>query len=171
VRVLYGHDAEVTHWVCERIPHLRERIPHFEKGLVLGPTVALGVLDRAGTLIAGVVFHGYDPFVKAMEVSCASDGARWGNREVFREVLRYSFETADCQRISAVTPRRATSPRRFLEGLGFQREGSIRRGFGTDNAIIYGLLREDWANGRFCRPRERGELTDGQEIPQPAAAA
>lgn len=167
MNLLHGHDADVTHWVCERIPHLAIRIPYFERGQVLGPAVALGVVDETG-IIAGVVFHGYDPFVKSIEVSCAATSPRWGNRETFRSLLRYAFDQCKVQRVTACTPRRATSSRRFLEGLGFQREGSIRRGFGDDNAILYGLLVEDWASGRFCAPRR--VLTDEQEIqPSPAA--
>jgi RimJ/RimL family protein N-acetyltransferase len=167
-QLLYGHDEEVTHWVCENIPHLAIRIPDFPLGHVLGPAVAIGVLGDDGQLIAGVVFHGYDPYVRAMEVSCAATTPHWGNRETFRALLRYAWEGADCQRVTACTPRKATSARRFLEGLGFRREGSIRRGFGSDNAIIYGLLREEWIDGRFCRPR--GALTHGEEERTHAAA-
>src|SRR5207247_860193 len=54
VRLLYGHDVEVTHAVCEQVPHLALRIPHFERGQVLGPASAVGVLNDAGTLVAGV---------------------------------------------------------------------------------------------------------------------
>lgn len=173
--ILRGHDAEVTHWVCERIPHLAVRIPYFELGQVLGDTRAFGVLDKAGTLIAGVVFHGYDPFVQAIEVSCAATDPRWSTRDIVGGILRYPFEAAQCRRVTAVTPRRAppgaTSPRKFLEGLGFVREGSIRFGFGDQNAIVYGLLREEWEAGRFCRPRGRGGLSGEQEVPQDAGAA
>lgn len=168
MRLLYGHDAEVTHWVCSHIPHLAERIPYFELGQVLGPSAAVGVLD-GGDLVAGVVFHGYDPFVKAIEVSCAATSARWANRETFREILRYPFAQLGCQRVGAVTPRRATSPRRFLEGLGFKREGSLRRAFGEDAAIVYGLLREEWEGGRFCR--ERSALNGKEERTHAAAGA
>ncbi len=172
-RILYGHDADVIHWVCERVPYLAIRIPYFDRGAVLGPAVGLGVLDDDGRLIAGVVFHGYDPFVKSIEVSCAADSPRWGNRETFRELLRYPFSQIQCQRCTAATPRKATSTRRFLEGLGFVREGSIRLGFGDDNAIVYGLLCTDWENGRFCRPRhsERGGLEGEQKIRTLGAAS
>lgn len=166
--LLFGHDAEVAHWVTERIPHAAVRIPYFPLGQVFGPSVALGVMDEQGTLLAGVVYHAHDPFVRSIEVSCASDSARWANREVFRSLLRYPFGQLQCQRITAATPRSATSTRQFLEGLGFKREGSLRRAFGDDNAIIYGLLAEEWAAGRFCRPR--GGLTDGQEVRASAAA-
>jgi RimJ/RimL family protein N-acetyltransferase len=151
-RLLYQHDAEVIDWVCQNIPHLAERIPYFDKGAVLGPAVGIGVLDDAGSLIAGVVFHGYDPFVKAMEVSCASTSRMWAKPDIVREILRYPFEQLQLVRVSAATPKRSTSPRRFLEGLGFKREGSLRKGFVDDAAIVYGLLAEDWA----AHPINRG---------------
>lgn len=169
MRLLFGHDREVAHWVAEHIPHMRERIPYFGYGEAFGQGVAIGVLSNAGELIAGVVYHNFDPFTQNIEVSCAATTGRWGNLEIFRALLRYPFGQANCNRVTAVTPRRATSTRRFLEGLGFKREGSIRRGFLSDNAIVYGLLREEWEQGRFCRQRER--VADGQErAPSPPAA-
>lgn len=172
MKLLFGHDADVTHWVTERIPHAAVRIPYFERGQVFGPAVAIGVLDKGGQLVAGVVYHNHDPFVRSIEVSCAADSPRWGSRQTFGSLLRYPFGQLQCQRVTAATPRKSTSTRRFLEGLGFKREGSVRLGFGNDNAIIYGLLAEEWRDGRFCRSPNRGGLSLGQEIgaSEPAAA-
>lgn len=171
MRLLFGHDRDVAHFVAFNIPHLRERIPYFRYGEVFGPSAAIGVVNDAGELIAGVVYHNHDPFIRNIEVSCASTTARWGNREIFRALLRYPFDQLKVQRVTALTPRRqfgATSPRRFLEGLGFVREGSIRRGFGSENAIIYGLLADEWREGRFCRPRG---VSRGEERPKGSAGA
>lgn len=171
MKLLFGHDREVAHFVALNIPHLRERIPYFPPGEVFGPGAAIGVLNDGGELIAGVVYHNHDPFIRNIEVSCAAVTPTWGNREIFRALLRYPFDQVKVQRVTALTPRRqsgATSPRRFLEGLGFVREGSIRRGFGTDNAIIYGLLAEEWREGRFCRPRGVGR---GEKCAESSAAA
>ena len=169
MRLLFGEDKGVAHWVAERIPHARVRIPYFPPGEVFGPAAAIGVA-RGDELVAGVVFHNYDPFVRSIEVSCAAASPRWANRRVFSDLLRYPFSQLDCRRITAVTPRRAppgaTSPRKFLEGLGFVREGSIRFGFGDQNAIVYGLLAEDWAAHPLCR----GALSRGEEIGPRAAA-
>lgn len=170
--ILYGHDVDVAHWVAERIPHMRSRIPYFERGMVFGSPAAMGVLDKEGRMIAGAVFHNYDPFVGNIEVSCAAESPRWGNRETFRELLRYPFTQLSCLRCSAVTPRSGTSTRRFLEGLGFRREGSARLGFGTENAIIYGLLAEEWDQGRFCAPRQRNAgVARGQKRAKSSASA
>jgi hypothetical protein len=171
LQTLYGRDLEVADWVVRQIPHMAVRVPYFPPGMVFGPPAAIGVIDEAGLLIAGVVFHNHDPFVGNIEVSCAAISPRWGNRDIFREILRYPFLQLGCRRVTAVTPRRATSPRQFLEGLGFKREGSARFGFGSDNAIIYGLLAEEWSAGRFCAPRGSRGLSVGQEHPEAAACA
>lgn len=148
MRLLFGEDKGVAHWVAERVPHLRERIPYFPPGEVFGPAAAIGVA-RGDELVAGVVFHNYDPFVRNIEVSMASSTRMWARPHIISGLLRYIFVQAQCVRCTAVTPRSATSPRRFLEGLGFKREGSIRRGFGSENAIVYGLLASEWSAGRF----------------------
>lgn len=173
MRLLFEHDRAVCHWVAERIPYLRPRIPYFEPGMVLGPASAIGVLGHDGALVAGVVYHNYDPFCRVIEISCASEPrSGWLTREVARSLLRYPLGQLGCQRCTAVTPRKSTSTRRFLEGLGFRREGSARRGFGDDNAILYGLLAEDWAAHPINRPhRSRAAVADGQEILESAASA
>lgn len=176
MRLLFGHDADVTHWVCEHVPHLAVRIPYFERGQVLGLAAAIGVLDARGEMVAGVVFHAYDPFVRSMEVSCAAVTPRWGNRETFRAILRYPFEQCKVVRLSAATPKRSTSPRRFLEGLGFRREGAIRRGFVDDTAILYSLLAEDWAahplnRGRASKSAEEQRQRSSVRSPESAAPA
>lgn len=170
-RLVFGQDAAVAHWTAQRIPHVAWRIPEVGFGQAFGPSAAIGVADEQDHLLAGVVFHNWDSHHRVIDISCASDGPRWFSREIARSVLRYAFAQIQCQRLTAVTPRKATSTRRFLEGLGFKREGSARRGFGDDNAIIYGLLAEDWAAHPINRPRaEREGLTDGQEIRALAAA-
>jgi RimJ/RimL family protein N-acetyltransferase len=93
----------------------------------------------------------------------------WADPAAIGTILRYPFTTAGCVRVTAVTPRRATSSRRFLEGLGFKREGSVRLGFGDDNAILYGLLESEWRAGRFGP--DGGALTDGQIRSEAAAGS
>jgi len=137
---------------------------------MFGPGAAIGVVDRHDQLVGGVVYHNYDRYNRSVELSCASSTSRWLTREMVGGLLRYPFTQLECQRCTAVTPRRATSARRFLEGLGFKREGSVRRGFGDDNAIIYGLLAEEWAQNPLSQPK-RESLSHGQVHPERAAAA
>lgn len=161
----------MAHWVAEHIPHMAVRIPDFGYGEVFGMGVAIGVADSEGFLVGGVVYHNYDPYFRSMELSCASTTPRWVTREIICALLRYNFGQAQCRRITSVVPRKSTSARRFLEGLGFKREGCVRFGFGSDHAIVYGLLVEEWTANPLSQPRRSrvGHGEEGLQL-QPASA-
>jgi len=73
-------------------------------------------------------------------------------RGTISELLKYPFHVLDCQRISAVTPSHYSDWIDALERIGLSREGLKRKGFGDDDAVMTGLLREEWLSGPF-RPR------------------
>lgn len=171
MRLLFDHDRTVADFVARLIPHMAVRVNDFGFGEVFGVGAAIGVLNDRQNLVAGVVFHNYDPYVHSIEVSCAATSKVWAETDIVRAILRYPFVQLGCQRCTAVTPRKATSPRRFLESLGFKREGSVRRGFGDDNAIVYGLLREEWAQSRYGPQPVAGGLTDGEKVGAQSAHA
>lgn len=148
----------IAQWVAERIPHV---------GLAesFGPYTALGVLSNDETrILGGCVFHNYVPAYRSVDISTASDNARWLTRAVIVGLMDYPYRTLDCERLTAVTPKRSASVRRFLEHFGFKREGSHPMAFGDfGDAISYGLLRKDW--------EARRALLDGKKDPSRADAA
>jgi RimJ/RimL family protein N-acetyltransferase len=169
---LYDHSPEVAAWVASRIPHV---------GAVgFGPCSALGVINEPwpagdGRLVGGVVYHNYHPQFGNIELSFAGEG-RWLTREIVCALLRYPFGQLDCQRVTGCVPRTATSARRFLDNFGFKREGVVRKGFGTDDLFVFGLLRTEWQRSKWIKPRqERQKLTEamnvGKERSEAAAGA
>lgn len=146
MKLLFGHDHLVTQWAAQRIPHVDEA-DNF------GPCVAIGVVDDHGVIRAAAVYHGYQPRFRGIEISFALESPRYLTRDVISGLLRYGFGQLQCLRVTAVTPLKATSTRRFLEKLGFKREGVLRRGFGNDDAVLYGLLAKEWARSPFNRDR------------------
>lgn len=172
MRLVYGRDADVAHWVASRIPHLRPIVMEAPYGQAFGPSTALGVADERGVLRGGVVYHDWRPHFRSIELSCASEGRRWLSREIVRALLRYAFVQLDCNRLQSVTPLKSDEPRRFLERLGFKREGVVRLGFGTDHAVVYGLLRKEWDRHPYnLREARQGAPPHGQERPEAAARA
>lgn len=142
MRLALGRSAETADWVAARIPHLGS-------GDAFGPCAALGVEDADGSLIGGVVFSGWRPSCRSIEASFASDTARWLTRRLITQIMAYPFGQLDCQRVTAITPRKAGPARRFLDAFGFKREGLVRKGFGDDDAVISGLLRREWEMSRW----------------------
>jgi RimJ/RimL family protein N-acetyltransferase len=154
VKVVIDRSGAVARWVASRIPLMAGTLGFEDKA------VAFGVLSDAGQPLGGVVFTDWQPVYRAIQISFASASPRWLTPRLVTAILDYPFAQLACQRITSVTPSQAVSARRFLEKFGFSREGRIRRGFGTDDAIISGLLAEDWAGHRF----NRGSGLNGQAL-------
>jgi RimJ/RimL family protein N-acetyltransferase len=145
VKVVIDRSGAVARWTASRIPRMAGTLGFEDKA------VAFGVLSDAGEPLGGVVFTDWQPVYRSIQISFASASPRWLTPRLVTAILDYPFAQLRCLRITSVTPSQAASALRFLNKFGFVREGLIRRGFGTDDAIISGLLAEDWAGHRFNR--------------------
>jgi RimJ/RimL family protein N-acetyltransferase len=146
VRLVLDQPAAVAAWVAAHIPQMGGAAD-------FGPSTAIGVVSADGRALGGVVFHNYQPRFRNIEVSFASESRRWLTRNLIRQILAYPFDQLGCQRLTAITPKNARAARAFLDHFGFKREGVVRRGFGTDDAIISGLMRREWMQSRWvARP-------------------
>lgn len=129
--VLYGADHVVRTFVAARVPGE----PDFGAG------TALGVVRR-GKLVAGVVYHSYRGH--DIEVSCAADDPRWAARRALRRLFSYPFRQLGCARITALTGDANLRTQRFLEGLGFRREGFHPLALdGREDLVSYGMRSDD----------------------------
>jgi RimJ/RimL family protein N-acetyltransferase len=165
---LLGHDAAVAHWVAQRIPYMGD-------GEAFGACSAIGVLREDGRLVGGVVYHNHYPQFGNIELSFASDDARWLTRPIICALLSYPFVQLQCRRVTGCTPRRAARALRFLNNFGFRREGVVWRMFGDDDGIISGLRRTYWERSRWAKPlaerRSPIEATNGKIDTKAAACA
>jgi RimJ/RimL family protein N-acetyltransferase len=143
VRLIWNDDAAVAAWVAARIPWVGE-------AAAFGPCRAVGVASEDGRPAAGVVFSSWHPRFASIEIAAASETPRWLTRALIAQIMGYPFDQLRCQRVMAVTPRRAAAARRFLETFGFKREGIARRGFGAfGDAVVFGMLRREWVRSRW----------------------
>jgi RimJ/RimL family protein N-acetyltransferase len=143
VRLVLDRSPAVAAWVAGRIPQMTGAAD-------FGPSTAIGVVSEDGRALGGVVFHNYQPRFRNIEVSFASETPRWLTRNLIRQILAYPFDQLACQRITAITPKRAKAARAFLDHFGFKREGVVRRGFGNDDAVISGMLKREWMRSRWA---------------------
>lgn len=173
MRLLVGQDKLVAAWVARRIPHVGT-VDNF------GPCTAIGVTSNDGILLGGVVYSNFRPEYGDIELSFASDAVasipdrvkagktrqvspvRWLTRPILCALLSYPFDQLNCRRVTGVTPRKATSARRFLDHFGFKREGCVREGFGDDDAIVSGLLRREWQASKWASPPKRQAPSAGR---------
>ena len=138
---VYGHDAIVAKFVASLIPHCR---------FGFGPNVmAIGIVEGSD-LIAGLVYHNYDPGAGIIEISGAAlPGRHWLTRETIKRMYRYPFHVCGCQMIVQRTP---AADERLLWILSRYDYAFIPvpRMFGRDrDGVICCLTVEAWENNRF----------------------
>lgn len=156
----YGHDAVICAFVAGLIPAVR---PYG-----FPPTAkAIGVVEGTD-LIAGLVYHNYDPGAGIIEISGAAlPGRAWLSRETIKRMYQYPFLELGCQ---MVVQRNAADDERLLGMLAAYDYSFIRipRMLGRDkDGVLCCLTYEDWCNNRFNK-RFGHHLTD---LPNPFSEA
>jgi hypothetical protein len=141
-------DKRVADWVSPRVSPA-------DRGF--GKCQALGVVHK-GELVAGLVFHNWEPEAGVIEISGAAKDARWMTRAVMNTALGYVFDGLECQMVLARQRKYNIRPRKAWLALGGS-EVVIPRlyGRGQDGTIIT-LTAEQWRASKFYQGG-----TDGQK--------
>lgn len=129
-------------------PWLEDRI-----GLKLHPEnqyLAHQIGDRIRTAV-GFSHYRHDD----IELTVATEGKGLKSAmELIRAVFVYVFEQSNCRRCTVrIRPDNVKSIK-LAARIGFKQEGRLRQGFGDADALIFGLLRDDFYG--LCRqPSQR----------------
>ena len=103
------------------------------------PYVAIAVLDDDYTMRGAAVFNDYADC--NVEMTCT--GSHWVTPQVAHELAAYCFDTLGCQRVTLRTRKSNRDVRAMILRLGAKQEGTLRRWYGTEDAILYGLLKHE----------------------------
>lgn len=133
-RFLLLLDPRMAEWIAARIPGMNadnlRRCAAFA-GVVIN-----------GELIAGMAWSGVER--GNVEITFAADSPKWATRETIRRLMWGMFVKLDCHRVTTRIAASNERAIRFNEGIGFKREGVIRKGWGPDeDAVLLGLLRDE----------------------------
>lgn len=133
MQLVFGEDRAVADWVMTRIPHA--------SGFAVDG-YAIGVHDGAA-MVAGVVYSGFTE--DNCEMSIAAETPRWAQRGVIRALLHYPLVQCELRRVTAMVPHDAARTLRFLRGVGFKQEGTLRDWFAPRvHGAVMGFLRRDF---------------------------
>lgn len=101
-------------------------------------------LEKDGDLIAGVVYTDYQEDDGDIQLHIAATTPRWCTESNIRMFLDYPFNQLDCVRVTCKCAEDNPRIARFLDGIGFTREGILRKAFDRKvDAVIFGMLKED----------------------------
>lgn len=156
---VFAPKPAIAKWVVDRIPHMGSFAD-------LGPYEVMGISNAAGERVAGVVwthYRGHD-----ITLNLAADTARWARRGVITAILSYPFRQLGCARCTAFVGRQNKRSFRLTEGVGFRREGLMRRAAdGWEDVHVFGMLREEFEDrwGKYLGDK------DGKKQPEAAGGA
>ena len=102
---------------------------------------ALGLV-RNGTLVAGVIYNCYEGANVNMHIS-AVDGCRWLTQDFLFAAFDYPFNELSKRRVTAFMRSKNARAIKFVKKLGFVHEGTMPNYYADDDAVVYGLLREN----------------------------
>ena len=109
----------------------------------------MAVMNSQGQMVAGIVFHNWNPEAGVMEVSAASVDRRWASRGVLCAAFGYIFET--CQLAIVRTAVDNVAVRRLWKAFGSEEHILPHlRGRGASEAVLL-LTSDAWASSNFMR--------------------
>jgi RimJ/RimL family protein N-acetyltransferase len=140
IRPIYGFDDVVANFVARSI---------FPNGGDFGNKKAIG-FAKDGELVAGFVYHNWNPDAEIIEVSGASLVRNWATKAVVQVIFGYPFDQIGCQSVFARHSEHNKRVRRIWRALGAQ-EYVIPRLRGRDEAEAVALLTvEAWRSSKFA---------------------
>jgi RimJ/RimL family protein N-acetyltransferase len=134
-RYILADEPKLFDWIAERIPAMG-------KGYVWEMAYAIGLVSD-GKLIAAMAVQDYCPHYKSCQLTFCASTPAWATRESIKAMLRYPLVQLGCERLTCVIARSNVRAIRVNERLGFKHEGTLRRGAGHEDALVFGLLKEE----------------------------
>lgn len=123
--IVSGYTDKVAPWVAHHIPHVTD----------FGPCEALAVM-RGDYIIAGVVYHDYQPTCDSIQLSMAAVSPRWAKKEIIAGLLKYPFEQLGCYRLFTATPIDNEKALKVNVHIGFTREAVLHSAFGKNRHCV-----------------------------------
>lgn len=132
--LVYGHTPAIKEWVESQIPHVSD----------FGPCEAIGIMG-GNSLIAGVVYHDYQPDFGTIQLSMAAINPRWAKKGNIAQLFKYPFEQLKCYKVWTATPIDNEKALRVNSHIGFTREAVCNSMFGKGrHGVLMRFLEPDY---------------------------
>ncbi len=140
--LVFGRDEEVVQWAANK---LRLRPLGELSALFVRPFTTIGVRDRLGRYSGAFIFNRFTG--PDVELTVVGSGAI--TRHAFQAAARYIFDDLGCVRVSAMIRDDNYRALAVAHKFGFKQEGIKRNGFKNKDAILLGLLKEEYRYDSF----------------------
>lgn len=131
-----AHDDSMAEWVGSRIQHVGANN--------FGPCFGLSV-KRGNRLLAGVVYHDYQPDNRTIQLSMAADSPMWAHRLTIGVLLSVPFEQLGVFKVWTATPHENIKALRVNINIGFTHDAVLEHHFGPGkHAVICKFLKPNY---------------------------
>ena len=132
-RIIFDKGRNIARWVCTQLGYAADEI---SDGQALG--FAIGE-----NLIGGVIYHNIR-YGRDLWLTIYTANKHWCSRKNLKIIFGIAFDVYKVRRISILVNSQNFICLRFIERLGFKREGCLRSydDTGTDS-YIYGMLQSE----------------------------
>lgn len=132
MRLAWGIDQPVADYIASKFA-IAARRGGFK------PHVAVGIVNEENTLCGGIVMT--DWRIHDACLSIYVEPPAFITPRMFRELFGHVFGQMRMKRVTAEIAKKNRRARRFVEGIGFRLEGTLRHGWhdGRDDMCIYGM--------------------------------
>ena len=138
--IVYDHSDAVKAFVSNGLWEGRRTIDGY----------GLGVANAAEGLIAGIVYHHFDPDSGVIEISAYSARRDWLNRETLKLIFSYPFDQLGVRLCVARISEQNTRALRIWKALGAELTPIPDIRADGEAEIIAVLHRDTWNNSKFA---------------------
>jgi hypothetical protein len=132
----------LSRWVAELIWPGRARD--------FGNCQGLAVMEN-DVLIAGMIYHNFEPDAGVVEISGAGTTKRWLTKETLRVLFQIPFKDWGCQAVVMRISDHDPTLQSILKRYGFEQYVIPRLRGRDENENVFVLTDEAWANNKFNR--------------------
>lgn len=126
---------QVEKWVADRLPYVDG----------FGPSTSMAAISKEGKMIAGFVFHEFQPRAETVQISMASISPMWASRDNIHGVLSYPFEQLKVFKTWIIIMNTNKKMLKVASHIGFEKEAILAHQFGRKrHAVIMRLLRHNY---------------------------
>ena len=130
IQPLWNADPVVWHWL------------KMTSGQHIEPATCMlmGVV-KDDDIIGAVLYHRFR--WPDIEMGIYTTDKSWCTRNILKSMFSYPFFQLGCARVTAVTDPSKPEVCKFIERLGFVREGRLRNALPHGDQIIFGMTRDE----------------------------
>jgi RimJ/RimL family protein N-acetyltransferase len=149
MRIVWATDARQKQLLAEWVSKIIW--PRGNNGV--GNCQAMAIID-GDDLIAGVLFHNWDPEAGIIELTSASIDKRWITRPVLKAMFEYPFIECKCQVVVLRVSDDNQPMHRIAKAYGFEHYIIPRLRGRESNENVFVLTDDAWKTNRFNRKTE-----------------